>query len=99
VFFFCSASVAANHLAPDPQYPGIVADYRKTFATLKTVDADVYLAPHAEFYDLVGKRAAMAPGKPNPFVKPGEVQSAAARFESDFDASLARQQGAVQAKE
>ena len=91
--FFCSASVAANRLAPDPQYPGIVADYRKTFALAKTIDADVYLAPHAEFYDLAAKRARMGPGKPNPFVRPGEFQSAIAEFETDFNTELAKQQG------
>jgi metallo-beta-lactamase class B len=98
-FFFCSASVAANRLAPDPQYPGIIDDYRKTFARLKTIHADVYLAPHAEFFDLVGKRAAMTPGKPNPFVKPGELESAVAKFDSDFEAALAKQEaGAVSPK-
>lgn len=92
--FFCSASVAANRLAPNPQYPGIVADYRKSFAVLKTIDADIYLAPHAEFYDLAGKRAAMEPGKPNPFVKPGELRAAVAAFEADFSAQLAKQEAA-----
>ena len=94
VIFFPSASVAANRLTPNPQYPGIVADYRKTFALLKTINADVYLAPHAEFFDLAGKRAAMGPGKPNPFVKPGEFQAAVATFESQFDAVLAKQEAA-----
>jgi metallo-beta-lactamase class B len=94
-FFFCSASVALNRLAPDPQYPGIVDDYRRTFALLKTIDADVYLAPHAEFFDLAGKTAAMGAGKPNPFIEPGELQAAAARFENDFNASLAKQQASA----
>jgi metallo-beta-lactamase class B len=92
VFFFCSATVAANRLAPNPQYPGIVDDYRKTFAKVKTVKADIYLAPHAEFYDLNAKRAAMGPGKPNPFIKPGEVQTAITKFETDFNAGLAQQE-------
>jgi metallo-beta-lactamase class B len=92
--FFCSASVAANRLAPDPQYPGIVSDYRRTFALLKTIKADVYLAPHAEFYGLLAKRARMAPGRPNPFVVPGEFQRAVAEFESDFNAQLAKQEAA-----
>ena len=97
VIFFPSASVAANRLVPDPQYPGIVADYRKTFAILKTIDADVYLAPHAEFFDLLAKRAAMAPGKPNPFIKPGELQAAVAGFEAAFNRDLAKQEAAQKA--
>ncbi len=92
-FFFCSASVAANRLAPHPQYPGIVDDYRKTFARLKTIKADVYLAPHAEFFDLDAKRARMAPGKPNPFIDKGELARAIPPFEKAFDAALAAQEG------
>jgi metallo-beta-lactamase class B len=94
VIFFPSLSVAANRLAPDPQYPGVVADYRKSFAILKTIDADVYLAPHAEFFDLAVKRATMGPGKPNPFVKRGELQAAVASFEADFNKALAKQDAA-----
>lgn len=92
-FFFCSASVAANRLAPNPQYPGIVEDYRKTFARLKTIKADVYLAPHAEFFNLDAKRARIAPGKPNPFIDDGELARAIPPFEKAFDAALATQQG------
>ena len=96
-FFFCSATIAANRLVPNPQYPGIIDDYHQTFAKVKTVKADIYLAPHAEFYDLPGKRAALKPGQPNPFIKPGEVQTAIAKFESDFNEGLAKQEAAAAA--
>jgi metallo-beta-lactamase class B len=91
VFFDCSTSVAANRLVDRPQYPGIVADYRRTFAWLKTVKADVFLAPHAEIYDLAGKRAKIGPGKPNPFIVPGELQAYAAKSQAAFEAALAKQ--------
>jgi metallo-beta-lactamase class B len=94
VIFFCSASVAANRLAPRPQYPGIVADYRKTFARLKTINADVLLAPHAELFDLLRKRTALAgltAGQLNPFVVPDELQRLVTRVEADFATELARQ--------
>ena len=95
-FFFCSASVAANRLVPNslhlgPQYPGIVADYRRTFARLKTVKADVFLAPHAEFYDLAAKRAKLGGLGPNPFIVPGEMQKVVAALERGFAKSLAEQ--------
>ena len=93
-FFFCSASVALNRLAPNPQYPGIVADYRKTFARLKTIDADILFAPHAEMFGLQAKRAKLVAGQPNPFIKPGEVQTLGAAFEKAFEASLAKQEAA-----
>jgi metallo-beta-lactamase class B len=90
-FFFCSASVAANRLVPNPQYPEIVADYRRTFARLKLVRADVFLAPHAEFYDLAGKRARLGKTGPNPFVVPGELQKLVAGMEAGFVKALAEQ--------
>ena len=89
-FFFCSASVAANRLAPNPQYPGIVDDYKRTFAKLKTIKADVLLAPHAEQFDLVAKRAKLD-GPVNPFVREGELQALTQNMEADFTVQLAKQ--------
>lgn len=91
VFFFCSASVAANRLVPRPQYPGIVADYERTFARLKSVKADVFLAPHAEFFDLAGKRERLGRPGPNPFIDAGEMQKVIASLERDFRKQLADQ--------
>lgn len=97
ILFFCSASVAANRLAPNPQYPTIVADYQKTFARAGRVDPDIFLAPHAEQFNLAAKRAAMGPGKPNPFIVPGEYAKAMAAYQAAFEAELARQQAAAAA--
>lgn len=94
VIFFCSATVAANRLAPNPQYPGIVADYQKTFARLPKIKADIFLAPHPEQMGLAAKRAARGPGKPNPFIDPNELGQNAARLEADFNTQLASQQAA-----
>lgn len=97
IVFFCSASVAANRLAPNPQYPGIVEDYRKTFVKARALKADIYLAPHSEFFDLWGKKAKLDanPKGPNPFIVPGEFNRAIDRFEADFKVELAKQQGAA----
>ena len=88
---FCSATVAANHLVP-PQYPGIVADYEATFKKLPTIHADVFLAPHAEFYHLHEKHDEMAPGKPNPFIDPDGFQTAVKEMDIAFHKELAKQQ-------
>ena len=93
VIFFCSTSVAANRLAPNPQYPGIVADYQKAFTKLAGMQADVFLAPHPEQMNLAAKRAAMGPGKPNPFVNPTELQTVTAASKADFEAKLKQQGG------
>ncbi|MDB5472623.1 MAG: subclass metallo-beta-lactamase [Caulobacter sp.] len=92
VIFFCSATVAANRLAPNPQYPGIVADYQHTFTRLAGMQADVFLAPHPDQMGMAAKRAAIGAGKPNPFVDPTELSSATARLKADFETQLAKQQ-------
>lgn len=93
--FFCSASVAANRLAPRPQYPGIVADYRRTFARLKTMDADVFLPPHAELFDLAERRTRLAAGGTNPFIDATALRRLAVTLEAAFERELTRQEAAA----
>jgi metallo-beta-lactamase class B len=92
VLFFCSATVSLNRLAGKGiTYPGIVDDYRKTFAWSKTQHPDILLAPHPEMYDMSGKRAKIADGAPNPFVVPGEFNAYADNLEKLFAEGLAKQ--------
>jgi metallo-beta-lactamase class B len=88
---FCSASVALNRLAPNPQYPGIVDDYRATFRRMKTMPVDVYLTPHPEQFDMAGKLARLGHDEANPFVDPGEKDRRLAAFEAAFVEALAPQ--------
>ncbi|MBW8734244.1 MAG: CAU/MBL1b family subclass B3 metallo-beta-lactamase, partial [Asticcacaulis sp.] len=93
VFFHCSSTTGGQTLAPE-SYPGMVAAYRATFAYLRAVPADVFLAPHANFFDLQGKRARQMAGDANAFVNPGELQKFNAQSEQEFNAELAREQAA-----
>ena len=95
VLFFCSGTVALNRLVGQPTYPGIVDDYRSTFAKAKAMKVDVLLGPHPEVYGMQAKRAEMKDGAPNPFVKPGELQTYVAGLEQDFDKQLAKQTAAL----
>lgn len=95
VIILCSTSVAANRLAPRPQYPGIVADYQRTFTRLAAMKADVFLAPHPEQFGFAAKLAARAPGKPSPFVDPTELGRRVAASRAEFETELARQQKAA----
>jgi metallo-beta-lactamase class B len=94
VLFFCSATVALNKLVGKPTHPGIVNDYRKTFAKAKRLKPDILLAPHPEMYGMKEKREAMHEGAPNPFVKPGEFATYVAGLEKDFKAQLKKQTAA-----
>jgi metallo-beta-lactamase class B len=96
VLFFCSGTVALNRLVGTPTHPGIVEDYRKTFAKLHAMKPDVLLAPHPEMYAMEAKRAQIKDGAPNPFVQPGELATYAATLEKDFDEKLAGQTAALQ---
>jgi metallo-beta-lactamase class B len=98
VIFFCSATVALNKLVTNPTYPGIIDDYKKTFAWSKNVHPDVLLAPHPEMYDMPGKRAKIADGAPNPFVKAGEFNAFCDGLEKQFTDSLAKETAAAPAK-
>ena len=95
---FCSATIAANRLVDPPQYKGIVADYRATFLKASKFKVDVFLAPHAEFYDLPGKRAKIAAGAPNPFIVPAEFQTFIAKQKADFEVGLKDQETKAAAK-
>ena len=94
VMFFCSISVAGNPLAGTPAYPGIVSDYRASFARLKKMDADIFFAPHGGQFGMAEKLAKVKPGAPNPFIDASELQRFAAQAEQAFDQELAKQQAA-----
>ncbi|MEH2510490.1 metallo-beta-lactamase class B [Nitrobacteraceae bacterium AZCC 1564] len=96
VLFFCSGTVALNKLVGHPTHPGIVEDYRSTYAKAKAMKIDVLLGPHPEVYGMQAKRAQMKDGAPNPFVKPGELATYVATLERDFDKQLAKQTAALQ---
>lgn len=95
VVLFNSISVAGNALIGNRTYPRIVADYRATFAKLKTMPCDVFLPAHPEQGDLVAKRQRFLRGDLNAFIDPAELGRVVAASEVAFNKELARQQGAA----
>jgi metallo-beta-lactamase class B len=93
---FCSATVALNRLAGAPTHPGIVEDYRKTFAWARTYKTDIFLAPHPEMFDMYEKREKIAAGAPNPFVDPAAFGAYTARLEKAFEEVLVKQTAEAQ---
>ncbi len=97
VVFVGSASVLPNYKLTDrpgnpATYPGIEADYEKTFRVLKSLPCDVFLGSHGQFYSLVQKREAMSkdPAR-NPFIDRAGYQAFVARAEGAFQAELQRE--------
>ena len=73
-------------------YPGIAADYRRTFATLKGLQCDVFLGAHGAYFGMLGKLERIKAGaKQNVWVDPQGYQAAVAEREHAFETELKRQ--------
>jgi len=91
VLFACSLSVAGQDLTGGKAYPNAAADYRRTFAALRRMRADVFLNFHPGAFGMDAKRAKLAAGDPLAFVDLGELARRTDAAEKDFAAELARQ--------
>jgi metallo-beta-lactamase class B len=89
-FFHGSSTVAGQSLVPEA-YPGMVADFRRTFAKVRELRADVFLANHDSFFDLAAKRARQLAGDANAFVDAGELGRFNELMERAFEEELAKQ--------
>ncbi|MEO8196531.1 MAG: subclass B3 metallo-beta-lactamase [Thermoanaerobaculia bacterium] len=89
----CSASILDYRFVGRESYPGIAADFERTFAVLKSLPVQIFLAPHGGFFDLAGKRqlAARGMGMRNPWVDPDGYKVWVDRMESAFVAAVERQ--------
>jgi metallo-beta-lactamase class B len=84
--FICSVSVLPMFkLVGDPKYPTQAQDFAATFARLKAMPCELFLASHANFYGMLAKRKAMdaSPGT-NPFVDPAGCKAYLERGEAEF---------------
>jgi len=91
VVFYCSTSVV-DRLVGNTSYPGIVADYERSFARLRELPCDVFLGPHPSFFQMAAKREKQGSGNPNPFIDPGELQRYLQQSESSFREALKKEQ-------
>lgn len=76
-------------------YPGIRADFERSFRTLRSLPADIFLASHADMFGLNRKRRARAGAEDpaDPFIDPEGYRSFIDRAERRFREVLAKQQG------
>lgn len=95
VVFYCSTTVPGYKLVNNLKYPQIVSDYQRSFAKLRQLPCDVFLAPHGGFFHLDEKRARMGNGRANPFIDSSEFRTFLEQSERDFDRELKKQQGNV----
>jgi metallo-beta-lactamase class B len=79
-------SAPGYRLVDNPKYPGIAADYEKTFARLKAEPAEIFLEGHGFAFALDERRAGR-----RPFVDPEGYRSRVAEAEKAFRDQVAKQ--------
>jgi metallo-beta-lactamase class B len=75
-------------------YPGIKADFEKTFVTLKALPCDIYVGAHGVYFDMLQKLARMPKEGDAVWIDPQGYQKAVAEHEASWRAELAKQQAA-----
>jgi metallo-beta-lactamase class B len=74
-------------------YPGIAADYRRTFATLKGLQCDVFLGAHGAYFGMLEKLDRIKAGaNETVWIDPSGYQAAVAEREQAFETELKRQE-------
>jgi metallo-beta-lactamase class B len=77
-----------TRLVKNPSYPGIADDFRRTFDRLASLKPDIFLAAHASFFDLEGKRARMKTEGVAAFVDPDGYRRLHAQKRETFEAAV-----------
>jgi metallo-beta-lactamase class B len=81
-------------LVPPENYPGIRADFEKSFQTLRALPADIFLGSHGSFFALARKRGerATAEHAADPFIDRAGYLAYIDAAESAFRKQLAKEQ-------
>jgi metallo-beta-lactamase class B len=89
----CSLSVLGSYriVGPDPTYEGQGRDYCRSLAHLRTLDPEVFIAPHGSFYGLEEKLAARRAGDALAFVERERYVAYLANAERAIERALAEQ--------
>jgi metallo-beta-lactamase class B len=73
-------------------YPGIAADYRKTFAVLRKLPCDIFLGAHGAYFNMLDKLQKAQKSGESVWIDPQGYQAAVAEREQAFEQELHRQQ-------
>jgi metallo-beta-lactamase class B len=94
VVFVGSANLTrCPELADNPNYPNLVADYKKTFRVLRELGCDLFLGSHGSFFSLKEKSERLKfQMSPNPFIDSEGYKEFVTLKEQQFLRKLKRQQ-------
>ena len=89
VVFAGSPTALDYQLVGRESYPGIAADFEKTFAVLKKLPCDIFLSDHGSFFSFEQKRERLARGEnPNPFIDPDGYKRFVDQYQKEFKQKL-----------
>jgi len=84
-----SVSLNATVLVNNANYPEIADDFVRSFKTLRSLHADVFLGSHTGFYQLTQKYAKLQAGGPNPYIDPDGYKALIDNAEKAFNDRMA----------
>lgn len=90
VLFLCSITVAGNTLIGNRSYPGIVEDFRTTFAKLGAMHADIVLSGHPDTTGILERQERHMVGDQDAFVDPGLLARLVDQHKVDFEETLSK---------
>jgi metallo-beta-lactamase class B len=91
VVFVGSQSSLDYKFVGQESYPGIAADFVKSFAVLGNLPCDIFLASHGSFFHFVDKHERFMRGDTNAFVDPDGYNRYLSESEKDFRRKLDQQ--------
>jgi metallo-beta-lactamase class B len=92
VVFAGSPTALDYQLFGRESYPGIAADFERTFAVLKQLPCDIFLSCHGSFFSLTEKRERFLRGQSeNPFIDPAGYRAFIAQYEKELRDKLDQQ--------
>ena len=92
VVFVGSQSALDYKFVGEESYPGIRADFEKSFATLNRLPCDIFLGSHGTFFHLIEKHERLLRGDANAFVDPDGYKSYLRESETEFRDKVAKQE-------
>ncbi len=91
VVFTCSLSINPGvRMVNNPTWAGVADAYAKSFACLKTLPCDVFLGPHAPFFDMEEKVKRLG-AQPNPFIDPEGLRKFVEMNEKSYKEQIQRE--------
>jgi metallo-beta-lactamase class B len=94
VVFVGSQSALDYKFAGQESYAGITDDFERSFALLKHLPCDIFLASHGSFFHFVEKHERLLRGNSNGFIDPDGYKTYLRESERDFRNKLGRQKSA-----